>query len=167
MKRAAEVIATVAGGALRPAALGLGLTVAVVGCAPTKHTHGYVPRANELEEIAVGVDTRQSLSQKLGRPSTISAFDDDDWYYISIKTETLAFYAPEVVEQRVVTVSFGDDGIVDDVRRYGIEDGQVIDLVTRTTPTSGAELSILQQIFANVGRFNSESLAAPGTPSGR
>lgn len=130
----------------------------LVACSPIKHTHGYTPRAEELETIQVGADTRDSVMQKLGRPSTIGSFDDTDWYYISIKTETLAFYERDVVEQQVVLVSFDPNtGIVSDTGRYGMEDGQVIDLVSRTTPTSGRKLTILQQVFSNIGRFNDGS----------
>ena len=134
------------------AALGL---AALTACSPIKHTHGYTPRANELERIQVGVDTRASVQNKLGRPSTLGAFDDEEWLYISIKSEALAFFEPEVVEQRVVMVVFDDNGVVSDVGNFGMEDGRVIDLVSRTTPTSGRQLTILQQVFANVGRYQS------------
>ena len=122
-------------------------------CSPIKHSHGYTPRSDELDKIKVGVDTRSSVQNKLGRPSTLGAFDDDDWIYISIKSETLAFLEPEVVEKRVVLVTFNKEGVVADVGNYGLEDGKVIDLVSRTTPTSGRKLTIVQQIFANIGRY--------------
>lgn len=127
------------------------------GCSPITKTHGYTPRFAELESIRAGSDTRESVLRKLGRPSTIGSFDADDWYYISMKSETYAFYAPEIVEQRVVTVSFDDGGTVTEVGNFGLEDGQIIDLVTRTTPTSGRQLTILQQIFFNLGRFGGNS----------
>ncbi|MEO1291906.1 MAG: outer membrane protein assembly factor BamE [Pseudomonadota bacterium] len=144
----------------------LALGLAMAACSPITHTHGYSPRADELESVTVGVDDRASVQQKLGQPSTIGSFDDSDWYYISIRTETLAFYQPEVVDQRVVTVSFDPNGRVSAVDRYGIEDGQVVNLVRRTTPTSGRKLTILQQIFANLGRFENRDdlLNQGGTP---
>lgn len=139
--------------------------LALSACTPIVHSHGYAPRAGELEAIEPGVDNRASVELKLGRPSTIGSFNDSDWYYISIKTETMAFYAPEVVDQKVVTVSFDETGRVEDVGRYGLEDGQVVDLVTRTTPTSGRRLTVLQQIFANIGRFGRDgSVLGQPTP---
>lgn len=159
----------------RIATVQLGLAVALAaglaasGCTPITHTHGYTPRATELEEVRAGRDTRDTVQEKLGRPSTVGAFDDNDWYYISMRTETLAFYAPEVVEQNVVTISFDDTGVVTGVNSYGIEDGRVIDLVTRTTPTSGRKLTVLQQIFGNLGRFGNDDLLgdnATGAGSG-
>ncbi|MEO0717659.1 MAG: hypothetical protein AAFZ06_02150 [Pseudomonadota bacterium] len=78
-----------------------------------------------------------------------------------MKTEALAFFEPEVVDQQVVTVSFDSTGVVENVNRYGLEDGQVVDLVTRTTPTSGRKLTILQQIFGNLGRFDTQEGGGP------
>lgn len=138
--------------------------IAAAACTPIVKTHGYAPRAAELESVQVGVDTRDTVRQKLGRPSTTGAFNDDEWYYISIRTETVAFYEPEVVEQRVVTISFDAAGQVNDVARYGLEDGKVINLVTRTTPTSGRRLTVLQQVFQNIGRLGGSGSSVPSAP---
>lgn len=132
----------------------------LVGCSPVTRTHGYVPRADELETIQVGKDTRGSVQRKLGRPSTIGSFDEDKWYYISRKTKQYAFFTPTNVDQKVVSVSFNQDGLVTDVNQYGLEDGKVIDLVTRTTPTFGRELTVLQQMFGNIGRFNASQVGS-------
>lgn len=140
------------------------VAAALAACAPIKHTHGYTPRAQQLEEIKVGLDTRDSVRNKLGRPSTLGALDDQDWLYISIRSESFAFFEPEVISQRVVMVSFDQDGVVRQVGDYGLEDGRVVDLVSRTTPTSGRELTILQQAFQNIGRYQSgrNAITSPG-----
>lgn len=142
---------------LRVVVAAAAVALLAAACSPLQHTQGYTPRAEELESIVVGADTRQTVQAKLGRPSTLGSFDDDAWYYISIKTEQLAFYAPQVIDQTVVAIGFDETGAVSDVGRYGVEDGQVIDLVTRTTPTGGRRLTIIQQIFQNLGRFGDRS----------
>lgn len=150
----------VAGGRTRTLGIALGVALgigALAACSPKTHVHGYAPKPEALNRVQVGADTRSTVQQKLGRPSTLGTFDDTEWYYISMRTETLAFYEPEVVEQQVVLVSFDTSGLVTDVGRYGIEDGQVVDLVSRTTPTSGRRLTVLQQIFQNLGRFGGGS----------
>lgn len=158
-----------AGAAPRRAAFAAALVAAMLAsaCSPIRHTHGYTPRSNELDDIRVGVDTRATVQNKLGRPSTLGAFDDEEWLYISIKSETVAFFEPEVKEQRVVMVVFDQEGRVSDVGDYGIEDGRVIDLVSRTTPTSGRKLTILQQAFQNIGRFSGSSAVQRAGQVGR
>ena len=137
------------------------LTFGLAGCEETYTNHGFTPQVADLETISAGSDTRGSVLRKLGRPSSISSFDSDSWFYEASRVERYAFYEPKVVDRTVVTVNFDSSGLVTKVGRYGIEDGQVIDLVTRTTPTYGRELTVLQQIFGNLGRFNAEQVASP------
>ncbi|MCI4664948.1 MAG: outer membrane protein assembly factor BamE [Neomegalonema sp.] len=136
------------------------LLLGAAGCSPIIETHGYTPRADELDSIRKGFDTRGSVQRKLGRPSTLGALEDDVWLYVSQRTETLAFYERQIVDQRVVLIEFDERGIVADVSRYGLEDGRIVDLVTRTTPTGGRKLTILQQAFANLGRFSKKKKSA-------
>jgi hypothetical protein len=42
---------------------------------------------------------------------------------------------------------------------YGVEDGRIVEPVERTTPTYGQELTVMQQLLGNFGRFNTD--AAP------
>jgi outer membrane protein assembly factor BamE (lipoprotein component of BamABCDE complex) len=128
------------------------------GCAPTYTTHGFTPQAEVLDTIEAGTDTRGSVLRKLGRPSSSGTFDSSVWYYVASKMEEFAFYEPTVVDRKVVVVKFDDAGLVTAVNRYGVEDGKVVDLVTRTTPTFGRELTVLQQIMGNVGRVDPGAL---------
>lgn len=146
MKRAAVlVLATM---------LGAGLS----GCAPVVETHGYAPDESRLADITVGQDTRASVQQKIGRPSTSGVFDDTGWYYVSTTVERYTYHAPEVTDRRVVAVEFDENDQVTALNVYGLEDGRVIDLQTRTTPTYGRKLTILQQLLGNLGRFNADQL---------
>jgi outer membrane protein assembly factor BamE (lipoprotein component of BamABCDE complex) len=130
------------------------LASGLVACAPQVDTRGNLPDPETVLEVQPGVHDRDQVATILGSPSTVATFEDDTWYYISRRTEKIAFFEPEVVDQQVLVVKFGQDGLVADMAVYGVEDGQVIEPVERTTPTSGRELTILQQLFGNIGRFN-------------
>jgi outer membrane protein assembly factor BamE (lipoprotein component of BamABCDE complex) len=143
---------------MRRAAPTLFLIAALAGCAATYTQHGFAPQLAELGTIEAGVDTRGSVLRKLGRPSTTGSFDADAWYYVASTMERFAFRAPKVVDRTVVAVAFDDTGLVTSVNRYGLEDGRIIDLVTRTTPTYGRELTVLQQLFGNIGTANPAQL---------
>jgi outer membrane protein assembly factor BamE (lipoprotein component of BamABCDE complex) len=135
-------------------AAGLSLALAVSACSPTVENRGYVPDAEALDRLKPGNQTRDDVAELLGTPSAVTPFSDDTWIYIQRKTSTLAFFEPRVLEQNVVVVGFDDTGLVRDVRRYTLEDGKLIDPVTRKTPAPGKELSFLEQLVGNVGRFN-------------
>jgi len=146
MKRAAVLVLA--------AMLGTGLP----GCAPVVETHGYAPDQSLLDEISIGQDTRGSVRRKIGRPSGSGVFNDDGWYYVSTTIERYTYHAPKVTDRRVVAVEFDKNDVVSALNVYGLEDGRVIDLQTRTTPTYGRKLTILQQLLGNLGKFNSDEL---------
>lgn len=123
----------------------------LAGCAREMESHGYAPAAEELATIQVGQDTRNTVRRKIGRPSATGIFTDDGWYYVASEVENYLFYEPRVASRRVVAVRFDQNDVVASVNEYGLEDGRVIDLETRTTPTLGRELTILQQVLGNIG----------------
>jgi len=130
------------------------LTVgALSACTPRITTHGYVPDPEALSRIQPGVHNEIEVAQFLGTPSTVAEFGQPTWLYITERTEAYAFLEPEVVDQRVVAIAFNDQGIVTEVDQYILEDGYLVDPVTRTTPTYGKELGLLEQLIGNIGRF--------------
>ena len=132
----------------------------VAACAPVENQRGYVPDQQAIMSIQVGMDTKDTVSRKLGDPSTSATFNNDTWYYISAHVEQNAFFAPRATERNIVAVEFASDGKVADVHRYTLADGKVVDFVSRETPTRGREQTLLQQIFNAVpGR-----VGAPGAP---
>lgn len=143
-------------------ACALAVLVAVSACEPIKRTHGYVPQEGQLSEVTVGTDGKAEVAGKIGRPTTVGTFDQDEWYYISRSTESRAFFEPKVVSQEVVVVAFSEDGIAESVDRYGLADGKVVNLVTRTTPTRGKRLTFLQQLLGNIGKFNASQFTGAG-----
>lgn len=135
-------------------AIGLG----IAGCAPIIQVHGYAPDEETLSTITVGQDDRATVARKIGRPTMNGVFTDDSWYYVTSTVKRYLYHAPEVVDRKVVAVRFDETGRVAAVKTYGLEDGRIIDLETQTTPTHGRELTILQQVFGNLGRLSGETL---------
>jgi outer membrane protein assembly factor BamE (lipoprotein component of BamABCDE complex) len=140
-------------------------------CSPIITYRGYIPSQEKLESLQKGQDNKQTVLGRLGTPSLTGSFDDQAWYYVSYKEERNAF-SSQVSEQNVMEILFNITGIVQEINAYGLQDGQVIDLVTRKTPTQGKDLNVIQQLLSNVGRFNSNSSStgrglvgnrAPGT----
>ena len=129
------------------------LVVSLAACDRSVRVRGNMPDPEVIAEIQPGVDDRNGVVDKLGSPSTVSTFIDNKWYYIGQKTEQFAFLDPDVLERSVLVVSFDQRGMVDDTLLYTLEDGQIVAPVDRITPTEGKELTILQQLFGNIGRF--------------
>ena len=131
----------------------------LVGCTPVIDQRGYLPDPTLESKIAVGADTKTSVQERLGYPSTQATFADtapgnDTWYYISSIEKTVAFFPPTVQSRAVFAVYFDKDGKVANLKHYSLRDGHVVAFETRTTPAKGRELTFLQQLFN----------ATPGVP---
>ena len=126
----------------------------LAACSPTIQQEGNVPDVDQVVQINPGVDDKNRVTQLLGSPSAVSAFADRTWYYISRRTEQTAFMDPVVVDQEVLAVSFDNQNIVQDLKVYGLEHGRLVATVDRVTPTHGNDLTIVQQVLGNLGRFN-------------
>ncbi len=132
----------------------VGLLVALAACTPRIDVRGNLPDPERLSEITPGEQSRAEVAEILGTPSSVAMFDKETWYYVSQRTETLAFFEPEIKERNIVILQFDKKGIVSNVRKLGAEDGKDVLPVERTTPTSGNTLNFWDQIFSNIGRFN-------------
>jgi len=127
---------------------------ALSACSPTINVHGQQPDPDTLAEIQPGTSTLRDVEQALGTPSTASVFRKNVWYYMSERTESRAFFPPELIERKIIAIIFDDNEVVDDIITYTENNKKEVELVSRVTPTAGNELSIIQQLFGNVGQFS-------------
>ena len=143
-------------GLSRVCALGA-VVLMLSACAPRVETNGNLPDPERLAEINDGGFSREEVSEILGSPSSIAVFEGEVWYYISKRTETLAFFEPEVKDQKVVVIHFDKKGMVSQVQTLGLEQARSIVPAERETPTAGNELTLFDQLIGNLGRFNKPS----------
>ncbi|WP_343031072.1 outer membrane protein assembly factor BamE [Roseospira navarrensis] len=140
-------------------AVGLALAGGLLlgACAPDINARGNAPTEERLSQIEPGKQTRAEVAALLGTPSTTATFDDETWYYISGQTKQFAVFEREELARRVIAIRFGADGTVEDMRELGLADGREVDVVSRETPTLGNDLSIIEQLLGNLGRFEGSS----------
>ena len=129
-------------------AAAIGLSMA--GCSDWAQVYrrGYVVPEGALEQVPLGASQEQVLIV-LGTPSTVATVSGEAFYYISQRAEQkLAFMQAKVTNQRVIAVYFDKNRRVERLADYGLRDGKVFDFISRTTPTSGAELSYINYMMA-------------------
>jgi outer membrane protein assembly factor BamE (lipoprotein component of BamABCDE complex) len=129
---------------------------AIAACTPVVNQRGYLPDPVGEAAIKLGSDSKTTIQQRLGDPSTQATFGGDTWYYISSVQKQVAFFDPKTESRSILVVRFDKDGRVADIHHYGLKDGHVIAFETRETPAKGKELTFLQQLFN----------ATPGVPIG-
>src|SRR6516162_3072089 len=134
----------------------------VAGCATSVEQRGNLPAQDKIAEVHPGSTTKDEVIKILGSPSSVSIFNDKSWYYISRRTEQFSFFDPDVVDQQVYVVNFDNQDVVKAVDHKGLEDGKEIIPVARATPAPGRELSFLEQLIGNLGKFNSPAGGSSG-----
>jgi outer membrane protein assembly factor BamE (lipoprotein component of BamABCDE complex) len=131
----------------------ISLTLGLTSCAAQVSTHGNSVESDRVAQIVPGLSSQQDVEGLLGSPSSISVLNGQEWYYIGSRYRSIAFLEPDVVERQVLTVTFNPDGIVQSIDAINAENGRKVQLVKRETRTRGNDLTIVQQLLGNVGRF--------------
>lgn len=141
------------------------VTLFIQACTPTQSSRGNMVEDFRMKEITPGVSSRTNVLKSLGSPTTVAPFDDNIWYYIGQKMEKKGIFDPEVKDEKIVKVAFNDEGIVETME---IVDSDRIEVpkVRRKTHTGGNEVTLLEQLLGNVGRFNKSETGSARTAGG-
>jgi len=136
--------------------------ILLAGCQGIHEHRGAVIDRELAAAIQVGVDNKDSVAKTLGRPTFTGQFNDNDWYYVSRDTKTVAFRSPGVLDQTVLRVRFDQAGNVAAIDRTGKELIASIDPSKDKTPTLGREKGFFEELFGNIGTITQPGL--PGSP---
>ncbi|MAC79217.1 MAG: cell envelope protein SmpA [Rhodobacteraceae bacterium] len=131
----------------------LALAVGLGACTVQYRNHGYAPSDAELAQLVVGVDTRDSVAESVGTPSSVGVLPNSDYYYLSTKMRYFGAAEPKEVERKLVAISFDDSGIVRNIETYALEDGNVVPLTRRVTSSGITDKTFLRQLFGNLGNY--------------
>jgi outer membrane protein assembly factor BamE (lipoprotein component of BamABCDE complex) len=123
------------------------ICTALAACTGEQFQKGYILPPGALEQVPIGSSQDQVLIV-MGTPSTVATLNGEVFYYISQRTERpVAFMNEKIVDQRVIAVYFDKNRQVRRLANYGLKDGKIFDFISRTTATSGQELSYLTPLF--------------------
>jgi len=144
------------------------LTTALLACSactPVQTNRGNMVEDFRMAEVTPGVSNQTNVLKSLGSPTTKAPFDENIWYYIGQEMAKKGIFDPEVTEEKIVVVAFNDEGIVEVIEEVDTNRLEV-PKSDRVTPTSGNEVSFLEQLLGNVGKFNTPQGSASRTAGG-
>ena len=134
------------------------IATVLAACEPRASRHGQVLDQEAVASIEPGVDHRSEVDSPTG--NTVVAFAL--WRRHVVLHQPVPDHLGSVPSRNRIADRgrhcFDSSGIVEEVAMLTIEDGIVIDPVSRATPTHGRDLGLLEQLLGNIGRFD-----APGT----
>lgn len=137
----------------------------LTACTPITANRGNFLDDYQMKEILPGVDAKDDVIRKIGSPTTVSPFNDKVWFYLGQKTEKKGILDPKIIDERIVEVTFADDGLVQTIkeRKDGRKD---VPLVGRTTPSSGNDYTFIQQMLGNLGKYNKADTSSAADTGG-
>ena len=127
--------------------------MALASCAAQYRNHGYVPSEEDLAEVVIGVDTRDSVAETIGAPSSSGVLDVSGYYYIATRLRHYGPTEPKPVSRELVAISFDTAGVVSGVERFGLENGKVIPLQRRVTSSGIQDKTFLRQLLGSLGNI--------------
>ncbi|MCF6232756.1 MAG: outer membrane protein assembly factor BamE [Rhodobacteraceae bacterium] len=131
---------------------------ALSACQAVYRNHGHVPTPEDLAQIKIGVDTRDSVGETIGAPSSSGVLNDDGYYYVASRIRHRGAMRPQVVTRSLVAISFDQRGVVRNVERFGLEQGRLVVLERAVTSSSVQNKTFLRQLLGNLGNFNPGNL---------
>lgn len=130
-------------------------------CAPTVTQRGNMVKNYQMETLQPGTSTKSDVLRAMGSPTTQDPFDENTWYYIGQVKEKKGILDPRVTDERIVMIQFSSAGVMNTLKDVG-GNGEDIPYERRKTATSGNEVTVLQQFFGNLGRFNTAGVDKGG-----
>lgn len=124
------------------------------GCVKNIENTGYSFKAQQLASLKKGESLKTDVRRALGSPSATSDFGKEVWYYIGTQYESIIFLDPKIKEQTVIAVSFDETSHVDSVVKFTQDHARNVIISDEFTKTEGHDMSIIEQLLGNVGRFN-------------
>ncbi|WP_074381638.1 outer membrane protein assembly factor BamE [Bartonella doshiae] len=111
------------------------------------YKEGYILDKSALDSISVG-SSQEQVILTLGTPSLKTKYDNEVFYYISqTRYRGMQFMKTKIIDRKVLAIYFDKNKQVTKVAHYGLQDGQMFDFITRTTPTPTKERPFLLKII--------------------
>ena len=130
------------------------LMILVSACEAITTTHGRLIEPSELEKLELGATTQAETIEILGPPSFEGAFNSGRLYYNNQKMAKRVGGETLTIERELMILIFGSNNRLQGIEiRDKTSDKKIVKLESKT-PTPGATLSIVDQIFSNLRRNN-------------
>ena len=132
----------------------LSSTMLLSACGFETYQSGDLPSQKRLEMITPGY-SQEKVLDLLGAPIFENKIGNESFYiYFRSKKENRAFFHPEEVERDIYVISFASNQTVKSVKHLTLQDGNEITFDEAYTKVTGKELSVMEQLVKNFGRYD-------------
>ena len=129
---------------------------AIGGCGDRVSSHGHIINENELKQLNIGTTTRADILDILGQPSFKGAFNAQKLYYSSQVMLQPVASTKQIQTRMIYIFTLNGKNVLQSIDLINQEDGLQIAHINDKTPTPGDTFGILEQVFSNLKRRQSE-----------
>lgn len=132
--------------------------IMLTGCGLETHQSGDLPTQTRLNTLKIG-QNRDAVVRILGMPAyqaPLMADNEAGYVYVYAKIRKLsrAFLPPKETDREIYVISFNKENIVTNIRHLDQSNQIAIAYDETETKSGGRELSTLEQIAKNFGRYD-------------
>ncbi len=135
---------------------GLFCFVLLGGCGERISEHGHTITQVELNTIEIGKSRKPDVVETLGQPSFEGAFNSQTLYYVSQVMEAPVAGINTTKARTIYTFTFDNNNILQSIHLTDKESGMIVAHIDEKTPTPGDTYGVIEQIFSNVRRGQTE-----------
>ena len=126
------------------------------GCGERISEHGHTITQVELDTIVIGKSKKADVLETLGQPSFEGAFNSQKIYYVSQIMEAPVAGTNTTKARTIYTFTFDNDDLLQSIKLTDKESGKIVSHIDEKTPTPGDTFGVLEQIFSNIRRGQTE-----------
>jgi len=114
---------------------------------------GYSFELSDYQNLKEGINNKDSTLDAMGYPSlTNNSADEELWIYYSEDIKKLLFFKPDIIDRKIITISFNTDQTIKKIKTYDLATENQVNFDPNYTQVESAKLSWWKQIFGNIGQ---------------
>ena len=115
--------------------------------------HGIIALEKKSDQILLSKSNKNDVLDILGKPSTISLFDKNSWFYMESEKVNQSLFKlgkSKIQKNNILLISFNNYGIVDTKKIYTINDMKKLNIVKNTTVKKYDETSFAGKLLKSL-----------------
>ena len=128
------------------------LITSLISCGQIEK-NGYSFELSDYQLLKENVDDKNDALNFMGYPSFISEVNQKElWVYYSEDMKKVLFFKPEILDRKIITISFKEQNSVEAIKNYNLKNQTSIKFNNNYTDVVNREKGWWSQIFGNIGQ---------------
>lgn len=128
------------------------LVTSLISCGQIEKK-GYSFELSDYQLLKENVDDKNDALNFMGYPSFISEINQKElWVYYSEDIKKVLFFKPEILDRKIVTISFKEQNSVEAIKNYNLKNQTSIKFNKNYTDVANQEKGWWSRIFGNIGQ---------------